>query len=418
MSERSTPSMVVTPKEVPAPEQSARTRATRDESMQVYQDESANLVSERRPSVRIVRGDDRKPEACEVHPAPKSVEDELSESVVSLELDASVSPTDLGQWSNAELDSSRDITDEPRDVVDVVATPTADDDREFRELEANAELAADLDDGYDCNFEYSSDEALSSIAMALQLLPNFTLSNTESTLDDDEVTKPEEAIPPNDYERVESSRAEAHEAEFTASIAQTNVSPIIPCVGVSPTSTGRSTLNEVMEDVITELESVEQRVEALEPEDDEYAYSSSTAISNIAMALSLLPSSWRDNALTDSEVLPEQQSETLMDINSSRLSTYRSLGDEHPSLGERRQPCLEEAAVENVLSLSSRSIPAMEAEQASLLHLHHLAVSQQHLMKQRWSRYWHRLAAILQRVSARKRLFHCPKHLAAVFQPF
>ncbi|KAE9239758.1 hypothetical protein PF004_g7806 [Phytophthora fragariae] len=324
MSERSSPSLVVTPKQdIPTPERSARiipTRSVRDEAMQVYQDESASLASERRPPVRSVREDGCKAETWEVNPDTKSVEDELSESVASLEFDDFASSNDEALFA-----SSRGMDEgEASGVVDIVD----------HALEANAETVADSDDEYDCDFEYSSNEALSSIAGALRMLPNFTLSTTDSTLDD-EVLKPEVAIPPNEYESVVSSGT-GEDAEFTESIAVPDASASMSSVGVSPASTCRSVLSEVTtstENVITNLESVEQRVE---PEDDEYSYSSSTAISNIAMALSILPSAWRDNAFIVPEERHKEQSETAVDIDSSRLSTYRSLEDSHPSLDELR----------------------------------------------------------------------------------
>ncbi|KAG7386119.1 tRNA ligase [Phytophthora pseudosyringae] len=253
---------------------------------------------------------------------------------------------------------------EPSALISGMGTPTTERQAAFSEADGEDERGTDV--GYECDFEYSSNEALSSIAMALQMLPNFSLSTTGSTLAG-QVLNPEEAIPPI----IDSSRTEEDETSLTDSaIASATPSP----VNLSPPSTGRSTLFEVgisLENVRSELERVEQRVEMAPPEDDEFAYSSSTARSNIAMALSLLPSVARDDIFSVPEEEVGHEPEVQMDMNSPRIITYRS------SVSQREEPLqtssVDEAPIEETMdqySLSSaRSYNPVETSSPPIFSL-------------------------------------------------
>ncbi|KAG3012916.1 hypothetical protein PC110_g5413 [Phytophthora cactorum] len=176
------------------------------------------------------------------------------------------------------------------------------------EAEGTCEAGTGNDNGYECDFEYSSNSALSSIAMALQMLPDFSESTRTG-----EVFAPEEAIPLIEPESV---HVQSSKPELGADVIDSAVVLIASATPSNDTVT--SSLFELgisLENNRSELESVDQRVEMPPPEDDEYAYSSTTAISNIAMALSLLPGVSRGDIFSTPEV--------EADTNSPR--TYRSI---------------------------------------------------------------------------------------------
>ncbi|KAK1944582.1 hypothetical protein P3T76_004494 [Phytophthora citrophthora] len=197
-------------------------------------------------------------------------------------------------------------------------------------VQSGGEAEQGNEDTYECDFEYSSNEALSSIAMALQMLPNFTLLAPESALVND-VLKPEEAIPVIETASLMSIRAQQPLMELTDNIQ---------------VCTPMQTLLEddmSMEHVVTEPEGVKQSEEA-PPLEDEFSYSSSSAISNIAMALSLLPGASRDDIFSVPEV--ESELEIPLEANSPRISTYRSIG---PRLQELTRAAAGEFFMEEAL---------------------------------------------------------------------
>ncbi|KAG1693742.1 hypothetical protein DVH05_023142 [Phytophthora capsici] len=176
----------------------------------------------------------------------------------------------------------------------------------------------DSEDMYECDFEYSSNEVLSSIAKALQMLPNLSLSTPESALVDD-ILKPGESISPIETASLVPTRTQELLTDLTNNV---QVSTPIQMLLENDAS---------MEDVKIEPESAEQG-EEVPPLEDEFSYSSTSAISNIAMALSLLPGVSRDDIFSAPE---DQELETPMEVRSPRISTFRSIIArlEEPSTG-------------------------------------------------------------------------------------
>ncbi|ETL32191.1 hypothetical protein L916_15181 [Phytophthora nicotianae] len=235
-------------------------------------------------------------------------------------------------------------------LVSAMETPATDPQVEC-EAEGIREAETTDDKGYECDFEYSSNSALSSIAMALQMLPNFSLSTAESPRAD-EVLAPEEAIPLIEPVSVQSSETDGH---GSAVIDSTGV---LIASAAQLIDRGRSSLLELgisLGNSRTEPESVDQRVGAPPSVDDEFAYSSTIALSNIAMALSLLPGVSRDDIFS----VPEAH-------DTDSLSTYRSI------VSRLEEPNIEDSMEEipnHHSSLSARSNISVEINDQPILLL-------------------------------------------------
>ncbi|GMF27657.1 unnamed protein product [Phytophthora lilii] len=210
----------------------------------------------------------------------------------------------------------------------------------------STEDVMDNESGYGCDFEYSSTEALSNIALALQMLPHFPSSMA------DEVSKPEDAIPPI---LVLSEIDEYDDRGESTQRPEAIATPSSTCASLK--LTGVFTRNEsviAMENAASEVEGAKMRDEMPPAEDDEYAYSSSTAVSNIAMALSLLPTVWQN----DLGLVPEEHQEqpaNFVDTDPPSMNTYRSRDDEQ-SLPEESLHSIEAPLVDPMLF----SFPALD----------------------------------------------------------
>ncbi|KAI9994960.1 hypothetical protein PInf_011840 [Phytophthora infestans] len=228
----------------------------------------------------------------------RSVQDEEGrESSVSV-IDVDVVPASNGENLNPVTEPSvlPRVTVEERlnRLVNAIETPVPDE----CEAEDIREAEPSDDNAYECDFEYSSDSALSSIAMALQMLPDFSLSSTESPRAD-EVSTLAETVP-------------LIEPQGSAIVLLSNTT------ASNDYTTPTSTLLELgicVESSRTGRESVDQKVQTPTTQDDEYAYSSSTAISSIAMALSLLPGVSRGDIFSAPDV----------QVDADSLNTDRSL---------------------------------------------------------------------------------------------
>ncbi|KAF4140329.1 Ankyrin repeats domain-containing protein [Phytophthora infestans] len=224
-------------------------------------------------------------------------EEEGRESSVSV-IDVDVVPASNGENLNPVTEPSvlpRDTVEERLNrLVNAIETAVPDE----CEAEDIREAEPSDDNAYECDFEYSSDSALSSIAMALQMLPDFSLSSTESPRAD-EVSTLAETVP-------------LIEPQGSAIVLLPNTT------ASNDYTTPTSTLLELgicVESSRTGRESVDQKVQTPTTQDDEYAYSSSTAISSIAMALSLLPGVSRGDIFSAPDV----------QVDADSLNTDRSL---------------------------------------------------------------------------------------------
>ncbi|OWZ16099.1 DNA ligase, partial [Phytophthora megakarya] len=242
---------------------------------------------------------------------------EMHELIESTSYDYLIPPHATDSETLPPLVLSRDtINKESDESITVMGNQPAEDPiGSVNEIGVNNEDETEDIDEFTCNFGYSSNEALASIAMALQMLPNLSLSNVESPLDD-EVLTPEDARPPIEFEAIERSRMSEHETVASGSD------------GVSADSLSMGRVYSAPAHVTTQYragvlsERVVQKPEMSPSEEDEFAYSSATAVSNIAMALSLLPSVSRDDIFSVPIIEVEHE------FGTPRRNTYRSAEEE------------------------------------------------------------------------------------------
>ncbi|RLN88546.1 hypothetical protein BBJ28_00001204 [Nothophytophthora sp. Chile5] len=167
------------------------------------------------------------------------------------------------------------------------------------------EAVENVDDEYDCDFEYSSNEALSSIAQALELLPRVSLGSIMPTGDSEYYKAEEDIQPPESDIKASAGSSPASETGAPSSVGASESAREISA-GQKPYST-ENTGAALMGDIASDNSIIEGTSDMHPVEDCAFAYSSSDAVSSIALALSLLPQVSRDGPLFISEVQPEVQ---------------------------------------------------------------------------------------------------------------
>ncbi|KAL7680912.1 putative IQ motif, EF-hand binding, ankyrin repeat-containing domain-containing protein [Plasmopara halstedii] len=208
-------------------------------------------------------------------------------------------------------------------------------------LSVNYGTATDYEDGCGCDFEYSSDAALSGIAMVLQMLPDFSLFTSTP------LPVVEEVEFKNDVRNIEGENGmlcTANEQKLvlidSAVMDSAYTPPLIANVDPIPTSRTLAPIvnGGILGNCVYELEDVEQKADLLKSDIDEFAYTSESAISNIAMALSLLPSVLNHQVCSVSAKEADIQSR----IDSFKNTTYQSIDTRPMQL--QQTPRVDEAA--------------------------------------------------------------------------
>ncbi|RLN73682.1 hypothetical protein BBJ28_00011139 [Nothophytophthora sp. Chile5] len=170
---------------------------------------------------------------------------------------------------------------------------------------SDGEAVENVDDEYDCDFEYSSNEARSSIAQALELLPRVSLGSIMPTGDNEYYKAEEDIQPPESDIKASAGSSPVNETGVPSSVGASESAREISAEQ-KPYST-ENTDTALMDGIASDHSNIEGTNDMHPGEDYAFAYSSSDAISSIALALSLLPQVSRDGPLFISEVQPEVQ---------------------------------------------------------------------------------------------------------------